>query len=112
MTFGGIGARSQCGDFHATVLSRIRCSSAHAEANRFFRQRRGYVLELGKYSVIIYNNGKDIVALQNMCSHRFNRIFTEKRGNAPIVCPFHSWGFDGWTDVRSTQDFLETCVPP
>lgn len=62
-----------------------------------------YVLEIGKYSVIIYNNGKDIVALQNMCSHRFNRIFTEKRGNAPIVCPFHSWGFDGCGVIRNKK---------
>jgi phenylpropionate dioxygenase-like ring-hydroxylating dioxygenase large terminal subunit len=62
-----------------------------------------YVIELGKHSIIIYNNGNDIVALQNMCSHRFNRIFTEKRGNAPIICPFHSWGFDGCGVIRNKK---------
>jgi phenylpropionate dioxygenase-like ring-hydroxylating dioxygenase large terminal subunit len=62
-----------------------------------------YLFELGKYSVIIYNNGKEIVALQNMCSHRFNRIFTHTKGNSLIICPFHSWGFDGCGVIRNKQ---------
>lgn len=62
-----------------------------------------FVLDIGKHSVIIYNNGKEIVALQNLCPHRFNRIFTEAKGNARLVCAFHSWGFDGCGILRNKQ---------
>jgi phenylpropionate dioxygenase-like ring-hydroxylating dioxygenase large terminal subunit len=62
-----------------------------------------FVLDIGKHSIIIYNNGKEIVALQNLCPHRFNRIFTETKGNARLVCAFHSWGFDGCGVLRNKQ---------
>jgi nitrite reductase/ring-hydroxylating ferredoxin subunit len=70
-----------------------------------------YLIEFGKHSIIIYNNGEETVALQNVCSHRFNRIFTEMKGNSPIVCPFHSWGFDGFGKFRNKKiaNTIELC---
>ncbi len=53
-----------------------------------------YILNIGKHSIILYNTGKEFVALQNVCPHRFNRIFIDQKGNAPLVCPFHSWKFN------------------
>lgn len=57
---------------------------------------RDYVLvTILNRSVIIFNNGKTIKAFQNVCPHRFNRIFLQEAGNGPLVCKYHSWGFDG-----------------
>lgn len=61
------------------------------------------IVSIGKYSVIIYNNGKEIIALQNVCTHRFNRIFTETKGNSRLICQFHSWGFDGCGVLKNKQ---------
>ena len=52
-------------------------------------------LEVGNRSVIIYNNGEEIKAFQNLCPHRFYRIFTKKNGNASLTCGFHNWCFNG-----------------
>ncbi|MFM7014755.1 MAG: aromatic ring-hydroxylating oxygenase subunit alpha [Bacteroidota bacterium] len=53
-----------------------------------------FVLDIGINSVIIYNNGKEILAFQNLCPHRFNRIFINNKGNSVLKCQFHSWSFD------------------
>jgi phenylpropionate dioxygenase-like ring-hydroxylating dioxygenase large terminal subunit len=60
-------------------------------------------VELHKHSVILYNNGTEIVALQNVCPHRFNRIFNNNKGNGPLICKFHSWSFDGYGKLRNTN---------
>jgi phenylpropionate dioxygenase-like ring-hydroxylating dioxygenase large terminal subunit len=52
-------------------------------------------LEVGNRSLIIYNNGEEIKAFQNLCPHRFYRIFTKKNGNATLTCGFHNWCFNG-----------------
>jgi choline monooxygenase len=62
-----------------------------------------FLVEIGKYSVILFNNGSEIVALQNLCTHRFNRIFTNPKGNSPLVCKFHSWCFDGCGLLKNKQ---------
>ena len=51
------------------------------------------LLQLGKYSVILYNTGNTIAAYQNVCPHRFNRIFVEKSGNSELRCGYHGWRF-------------------
>ena len=39
--------------------------------------------------VAIANMAGEIVAFDNVCSHRGARIFTELRGNQPPACPYH-----------------------
>jgi len=50
---------------------------------------------IGKHSIILYNNGNDIKAFQNLCPHRFYRIFNDTKGNSSLTCGFHSWCFNG-----------------
>lgn len=57
-------------------------------------QKDYVVMELMGRSVIIYNSRDGIKAFQNVCPHRFNLIFTEPRGNSPLICRYHAWGFD------------------
>jgi phenylpropionate dioxygenase-like ring-hydroxylating dioxygenase large terminal subunit len=45
-------------------------------------------------SVVLQNFKSEIRAFANVCSHRFNRIQNEPRGNRPLMCRYHGWTFD------------------
>lgn len=45
-------------------------------------------------SIVLQNFKGTIKAFQNVCSHRFNRIQTEERGNRPLMCSYHGWTYD------------------
>jgi phenylpropionate dioxygenase-like ring-hydroxylating dioxygenase large terminal subunit len=45
-------------------------------------------------SVVLQNFRGELRAFANVCSHRFNRIQTEPRGNRPLTCSYHGWTFD------------------
>lgn len=45
-------------------------------------------------SVVIQNFKGDLKAFQNVCTHRFNKIQTEPRGNRALTCRYHGWSFD------------------
>jgi phenylpropionate dioxygenase-like ring-hydroxylating dioxygenase large terminal subunit len=51
-------------------------------------------LEIGNSSVVVQNFKGNIVAFQNICSHRFKRIQTEEKGNRPFFCEYHGWNYD------------------
>lgn len=48
------------------------------------------VVEFVGKSVVIYNSDGDLKAFQNICSQKFNTIFTEPKGNASLKCQHHS----------------------
>ncbi len=58
---------------------------------------------LGK-SVIVYNTGTSIKAFQNVCAHRFARIFTDSEGAGPIYCKYHAWVYDSEGVVLGKHD--------
>lgn len=45
-------------------------------------------------SIVVQNFKGAIKAFQNVCTHRFNKIQTEDRGNRPLTCGYHAWSFD------------------
>jgi phenylpropionate dioxygenase-like ring-hydroxylating dioxygenase large terminal subunit len=45
-------------------------------------------------SIVVQNFKGEIRAFQNICTHRFNRIQSETRGNRPLMCTYHGWSFD------------------
>jgi phenylpropionate dioxygenase-like ring-hydroxylating dioxygenase large terminal subunit len=45
-------------------------------------------------SLVVQNFKGTLKAFQNICTHRFNRIQTEDRGNRPLTCRYHGWTFD------------------
>lgn len=45
-------------------------------------------------SVVVQNFSGSLRAFQNICSHRFNPIQYERRGNRPLICSYHYWRFD------------------
>jgi phenylpropionate dioxygenase-like ring-hydroxylating dioxygenase large terminal subunit len=45
-------------------------------------------------AIVIQNFKGALKAFQNVCTHRFNKIQTEERGNRPLTCGYHAWSFD------------------
>ena len=67
-------------------------------------------LDLPGYAVVVQNFGGELSAFQNVCSHRFNRIQTEERGNRHLMCRYHGWTYDqsGAPIGRAgTQEFVD-----
>lgn len=52
------------------------------------------VVPISKQSIVVQNFNGNIRAFQNVCTHRFSKIQTTKRGNRPLLCPYHGWNFD------------------
>jgi phenylpropionate dioxygenase-like ring-hydroxylating dioxygenase large terminal subunit len=41
--------------------------------------------------IVVFNDGKSVVAFDNLCPHRGARIFGAPYGNSPATCPYHGW---------------------
>lgn len=50
-------------------------------------------LQVGRKPIVVQNFNGEIKAFLNVCSHRFSIIQKEKRGNRPLSCPYHGWGY-------------------
>lgn len=44
--------------------------------------------------VVVQNFRGELRAFQNVCTHRFNRLQTDDRGNRPLMCGYHGWTYD------------------
>lgn len=51
-------------------------------------------IDLGGTSIAIHNFKGKLVAFQNICSHRFNRIHPDGKGNKPFFCKYHGWNYN------------------
>lgn len=51
--------------------------------------------EIGGLSVVVQNFEGNLRAFTNVCSHRFNRIQTDCKGNGPLQCAYHGWLYNG-----------------
>ena len=45
-------------------------------------------------AIVIQNFKGELRAFENVCTHRFNQLQTEERGNRPLICRYHGWRFD------------------
>lgn len=45
-------------------------------------------------AIVVQNFKGELSAFQNICSHRFNRLQNEPRGNRLLMCGYHGWNFD------------------
>ncbi len=50
--------------------------------------------EIGGKSVVIQNFKGEVKAFHNVCTHRFNKIQSERSGNGPLACPYHNWNYN------------------
>lgn len=45
-------------------------------------------------AIVVQNFKGELKAFQNICTHRFNKIQVEDRGNRPLSCRYHGWTYD------------------
>lgn len=45
-------------------------------------------------AVVVQNFKGELKAFQNVCTHRFNAIQFQERGNRPLTCQYHGWNFN------------------
>jgi phenylpropionate dioxygenase-like ring-hydroxylating dioxygenase large terminal subunit len=45
--------------------------------------------------LVVFNDEGEIIAFDNQCPHRGTRLFTDKAGCAPALCPYHGWSYRG-----------------
>ena len=45
--------------------------------------------------LVVFNDGGELVAFDNLCPHRGARIYTGAAGNQPPTCRYHGWSFHG-----------------
>ena len=53
------------------------------------------------HNIVVQNFRGELVALSNICVHRFNTIQDDLEGKRPLVCKYHSWGYDKSGKTRS-----------
>lgn len=47
--------------------------------------------QTGIGDIVVFNDGKAVVAFDNLCPHRGARIYDTPYGNSPATCPYHGW---------------------
>jgi phenylpropionate dioxygenase-like ring-hydroxylating dioxygenase large terminal subunit len=72
-------------------------------------------------SVVVQNFKGELRAFQNVCTHRFNKIQIEERGNRHLSCMYHGWTFDSEgcpLGIAARADYMasgvdkaELCLP-
>lgn len=51
-------------------------------------------IEVCGVSVVLQNLHGEICAFNNVCTHRFARLQSERAGNRQLKCPYHGWIFN------------------
>ena len=54
-------------------------------------------------NIVVQNFRGKLVALSNICVHRFNTIQNGIEGKSALVCDYHSWGYDKSGKTRSDK---------
>jgi phenylpropionate dioxygenase-like ring-hydroxylating dioxygenase large terminal subunit len=50
--------------------------------------------EIAGIPVVIQNCKGKIKSFKNICSHRHSIIQVDKKGNRPLLCPYHGWAYN------------------
>jgi phenylpropionate dioxygenase-like ring-hydroxylating dioxygenase large terminal subunit len=60
-------------------------------------------------TVVLYNDGADIIAFDNICPHRGTKFFLEPSGNSLAVCKYHGWAIARGALVIPSPDNYVDC---
>ena len=55
------------------------------------------------HKIVVQNFRGKLVALSNICVHRFNTLQNDLEGVRPLICDYHSWGYDKFGKTRSHE---------
>lgn len=70
------------------------------------------VLELPGHSIVVQNFDGRLRAFRNVCTHRFNKIQIEDRGNRHLTCRYHNWTYDETGAPRGASERLGFGITP
>jgi phenylpropionate dioxygenase-like ring-hydroxylating dioxygenase large terminal subunit len=59
--------------------------------------------------LVVFNDGKDVIAFDNLCPHRGARIFDGASGNARFICQYHGWSFSKGTIFIADKPQFSHC---
>jgi len=79
-------------------------------------ENRDFVcLDYHGVSVVVQNFKGELRAFQNVCTHRFNKIQIEERGNRPLSCTYHGWTFNAEgcpLGIANRPDYMSSGIDP
>jgi phenylpropionate dioxygenase-like ring-hydroxylating dioxygenase large terminal subunit len=78
------------------------------------RKEGDFVLhKLAEHDVVLYHDGKEVIAFDNRCPHRGTRFFDTPSGNARAVCRYHGWSFSSGSLIVPMQaELMPGCPVP
>ena len=59
--------------------------------------------------IVVFNDGKDLVAFDNRCPHRGARIYDGASGNQPASCKYHGWTHDAGIMIIPEREKFSHC---
>lgn len=65
-----------------------------ALASELAQDRDFVTVDHPEAAIVVQNFKGELAAFQNICTHRFNRLQNEPRGNRMLLCGYHGWNFD------------------
>lgn len=64
------------------------------------------LIDIGSQQVVLYHDGTEVIAFDNLCPHRGTKFFRERRGNKLAVCGYHGWSYSrGHIKIHSIENF-------
>lgn len=59
--------------------------------------------------IVVFNDGKDLVAFDNRCPHRGARLYDGASGNQPATCRYHGWTHDAGVMIIPEREKFANC---
>ncbi len=59
--------------------------------------------------IVVFNDGQDLIAFDNLCPHRGARLFDGACGNQPATCRYHGWTHDAGIMIIPEREKFAHC---
>lgn len=78
------------------------------------RKEGDYLLQkIGGRDVVLYHDGKGVIAFDNRCPHRGTSFFAAPMGNSPAICSYHGWSYTfGRLVIPLEAELIPNCTKP
>jgi phenylpropionate dioxygenase-like ring-hydroxylating dioxygenase large terminal subunit len=82
-------------------------------SNELCKEGDYLLYKLEKFDVVLYYDGKEIVAFDNRCPHRGTHFFEAQTGSERAVCKYHGWSFtSGRIVIPMEAELRPDCPTP
>ncbi len=82
-------------------------------SNELSKEGDYLLYKLGERDVVLYHDGKEIIAFDNRCPHRGTQFFNTPLGNQNAVCKYHGWSYTrGKLIIPLAAELVASCPKP